>query len=210
MTFKHSFKHFVISEERDTSNELIKAYLYSKSNEFIAELSNLYFIEFINDEITIITTKINNILFTFIFKEENKKINITKFILISTNIQFNSDEAYIKLDDHTLAINKNGLYYLYDLTSDIFISDGFNKIEKQDDMYIGYYYIFIDEIELCITVYMDNRGRVIDNLIYINELNLKIKYFYNLQNTIKVRWKLINNALNNKRKENAKLTRKRP
>lgn len=52
---------------------------------------------------------------------------------------------------------------------------------------------------------MDNCGKVIDNFIYIHELGLKIKYFYNLQITIKTRWKLIQEALNKSNKENLEL-----
>lgn len=205
MTFKHYFKHFNIKEKRNSKNELINASIYSKNDELIARLSKLYSVEFINDEVSIVTSKIGNVYYTYVFKEKDNIINFTKFILISNNAKFDTKEAYIKLDYNTLAINENGLYYLYDLSEELFKSDGFSKIEKQDNIYIGYYYIYMGEYKLCITVYMDNCGKVIDNFIYIHELGLKIKYFYNLQITIKTRWKLIQEALNKSNKENLEL-----
>lgn len=205
MTFKHYFKHFNIKEKRNSKNELINASIYSKNDELIARLSKLYSVEFINDKVSIVTSKIGNVYYTYVFKEKDNIINFTKFILISNNAEFDTKEAYIKLDYNTLAINESGLYYLYDLSEELFKSDGFSKIEKQDNIYIGYYYIYISEYKLCITVYMDNCGKVIDNFIYIHELGLKIKYFYNLQITIKTRWKLIQEALNKSNKENLEL-----
>lgn len=213
--FEHIFKHFKILEEYE-DNELVKSEAYTLDGTKITDLPNFHAIDFVSDDISIICVDSPKEMITYILTQ--KDIVQLKTPKNDETELFNADKAYKLLDEFTIAINKNNLWYLYDLENKYIISEGFSDITTNKTGYSGFYDIYILGQKICVVAYLDDNGKILNNTLYIPELDMQIPFLENIDESINAKIKEITKKVKKiqkvqeksayiKHQENAYLTR---
>lgn len=186
--FEHIFKHFKILEEYE-DNELVKSEAYTLDGTKITDLPNFHAIDFVSDDISIICVDSPKEMITYILTQ--KDIVQLKTPKNDETELFNADKAYKLLDEFTIAINKNNLWYLYDLENKYIISEGFSDITTNKTGYSGFYDIYILGQKICVVAYLDDNGKILNNTLYIPELDMQIPFLENIDESINAKIKEI-------------------
>lgn len=213
--FEHIFKHFKILEEYE-DNELVKSEAYTLDGTKITDLPNFHAIDFVSDDISIICVDSPKEMITYILTQKDiVQLKTPKDAEIE---QFDPDKVYKVLDEFTIAINKNNLWYLYDLENKYIISEGFSDITTNKTGYSGFYDIYILGQKICVVAYLDDNGKILNNTLYIPELDMQIPFLENIDESINAKIKEITKKVKKiqkvqeksayiKHQENAYLTR---
>ena len=213
--FEHNFKHFKILEEYE-GKDLLKSEVYTLDGTKITDLSEHYAINFVSDDTTIICVDSPKEIITYLLIQNDIiQLKTPKDAEIE---QFNSDKVYKVLDEFTIAINKNNLWYLYDLEDKYIISEGCSDIATNKTGYSGFYDIYILGQKICVVAYLDDNGKILNNTLYIPELDMQIPFFFFFYESINAKIKEITKKVKKiqkvqeksayiKHQENAYLTR---
>lgn len=186
---EHIFKHFKLLEEYE-GNNLIKSEAYTLNGTKITDLPDYYAIDFVSDENTIICVDGDEEIITYILTTKN--IIQLKTPKKQKAEKFDADKVYKILDPCTVAINNGNLWYLFDLINKhIFTEQGFNEINTSKEGYIGFYYIYVLGQKICVVANLDDNGEILNNTLYIPELNMQIPFIGTLDESISIKSKEI-------------------
>ena len=213
--FEHIFKHFKILEEYE-DNELVKSEAYTLDGTKITDLPNFHAIDFVSDDISIICVDSPKEMIIYILTQ--KEIVQLKTPKNDETELFNADKAYKLLDEFTIAISKDNYWYLYDLENKYIISEGFSDITTNKTGYSGFYDIYILGQKICVVAYLDDNGKILNNTLYIPELDMQIPFIENIDESVNAKIKEITKKVKKiqkvqeksayiKHQENAYLTR---
>ena len=214
--FEHIFKHFKILEEYE-DNELVKSEAYTLDGTKITDLPNFHAIDFVSDDISIICVDSPKEMITYILTQ--KDIVQLKTPKNDETELFNADKAYKLLDEFTIAISKDNYWYLYDLQNHHIINEqGFSDISTNKEGYTGFYYIFVLGQKICVVANLDHNGEILNNTLYIPELDMQMPFIENIDESTNAKIKEITKKVKKiqkvqeksayiKHQENAYLTR---
>lgn len=173
------FKQFKIAEEKDITGKTRYA-LLAKDGGKIADISENYSMNYINNDTTAIISTTDETVSTYIISVVDDNTYVSMF-----NSPYNYEEVKItKLDEDTITIKENGLYYLYDVIGMDVMSDGFNSITKSKDGYLGYLKIVVEGYVLYVSAEIEEYGTIKNDTIYIPELDMQIKGIGSIQDII--------------------------